>query len=63
MSTISLFDTEVMAAKTTSTTPFRTMSECDAIPHGVSSTRHQHVPASTLFLPQALGENLDLALL
>ncbi|WVZ97766.1 hypothetical protein U9M48_043279 [Paspalum notatum var. saurae] len=48
---------QVMAAKTTSSTPLLTMSECGASPRGVSLTRRQHVPASSLVLPQALGEH------
>ena len=38
-------------------------SEGDALRHGVVSSQHQLDPASYHALPQALGENLNLALL
>ncbi|WVZ83640.1 hypothetical protein U9M48_030768, partial [Paspalum notatum var. saurae] len=36
--------------------------EDDVDRQGIASSRRQHISASSLFLPQALGENLDLAL-
>ncbi|WVZ89022.1 hypothetical protein U9M48_035483 [Paspalum notatum var. saurae] len=54
---------QISPSTSSSMSPKNRKSEGDALRHGVVSSQHQLDPASYHALPQALGENLNLALL